>query len=85
MMEIHNKEQNPKTPKLSESEFRNIHPEELSQYIKEAKTVVMEGLRQHLEKEDDRSEWQSLAFSIGTLSELERIVDRWRAGSRTSR
>jgi hypothetical protein len=85
MMEIHNKEQNPETPKLSESEFRNIHPEELSQYIKEAKTAVMEGLRQYLEKEADRSEWQSLAFSIGTLSELERIVDRWRTGSRKFR
>jgi hypothetical protein len=85
MMEIPNKTRNPEAPKLRESEFRNIHPEDLSQYIKEAKIAVMEGLRQHLEKEDDASEWQSLAFSIGTLSELERIVDRWRAGSRRPR
>jgi hypothetical protein len=79
MMEIHDKGR--EGPNLGESAFRNIPPEQLSDYIKDAKIVVMEGLRERLEKENDTSEWQSLAFSIGTLSELERIVARWRTGS----
>lgn len=80
----HMTENPPKWTKLSESAFRDIHPEQLPEYIKEAKTVVMEGLREHLQREDP-SERESLAFSLGTLSEMERIVDRWRAGTSTSR
>ena len=71
--------ENPEPVKLKESDFRDIHPEELPHYIKQVKTVVMEGLRDNLQHEEDRAQWESLAFSIGTLSELERIVDRWRA------
>jgi hypothetical protein len=33
-----------------------------------------------LQGEADASEVESLAFTIGTLSELERIVARWRSG-----
>jgi hypothetical protein len=70
---------NPAPLKLNESAFRDIRPEELPQYIKEIKTVVMEGLRERLQDEKDNSERESLAFSIGALSEIERIVQHWRA------
>jgi hypothetical protein len=78
MTETHSTEGNAGPLKLDESAFRDIHPDELPQYIKEVKTVVMDGLREYLQQEKYTSEWESLAFSIGTLSELERIVDRWR-------
>jgi len=42
---------NPAPLKLNESAFRDIRPEELPQYIKEIKTVVMEGLRERLQDE----------------------------------
>jgi hypothetical protein len=69
---------NPAALKLNESAFRDIRPEELPQYIKEIKT---EGLRERLQDEEDNSERESLAFSIGALSEIERIVQRWRAAT----
>lgn len=70
-----------KPPALSPSVFRDIHPEQLPQFIKEAKTVVMEDLREHLNQASDLSECDSLAFTLGTLRELERIVNRWRGGT----
>jgi hypothetical protein len=85
MTEAENRGEKSEGVPLNESAFRDIHPEELPQYIKEAKTVVMEGLREHLQRENDASEWESLAFSLGTLSELERIVQRWRGGTSTRR
>jgi hypothetical protein len=80
MVELPNRQQSREEPALNISAFRDIHPEQLPRYIKEAKTVVMEGLRERLQREADASEVESLAFTIGTLSELERIVDRWRSG-----
>ena len=80
MAELPNRQQSPEEPALNVSAFRDIHPEQLPRYIKEAKTVVMEGLRERLQREADVSEVESLAFTIGTLSELERIVARWRSG-----
>jgi hypothetical protein len=80
MADLPNRQQSPEEPALNISAFRDIHPEQLPRYIKEAKTVVMEGLRERLQREADASEVESLAFTIGTLSELERIVARWRSG-----
>ena len=80
MVELPNHQQSREEPALNISAFRDIHPEQLPRYIKEAKTVVMEGLRERLQREADASEVESLAFTIGTLSELERIVARWRSG-----
>jgi hypothetical protein len=80
MAELPNLQQGREEPALNISGFRDIHPEQLPRYIKEAKTVVMEGLRERLQGEADASEVESLAFTIGTLSELERIVARWRSG-----
>ena len=77
MTDPHDKARNSEAPTLSDSVFMDIRPEELPQYLNEARTVVMERLREHLKETDDASEWQSLAFSIGTLSELARIVSRW--------
>jgi hypothetical protein len=78
MTEIHNQARKREELKLSASGFRDIRPEELPDYIKEAKTAMMGRLLEHLDEEGDKSELQSLAFSIGILSELERIVDHWR-------
>ena len=85
MIESHTESAKPLEPEPSESAFRDIRPEELPEYIKLAKTAVMEGFRRHLEKDQDTSEWQSFAFTIGTLSELERMVDRWRRNLPTGR
>lgn len=80
MAELPNRQQAPEEPALNISAFRDIRPEQLPRYLKEAKTVVMEGLRERLQREADASEVESLAFTLGTLSELERIVARWRSG-----
>lgn len=78
MTETHNRERDREALKPSASAFRDIRPEELPGYIKEAKTAVMGQLLEHLDEKGDKSELQSLAFSIGILSELERIVEHWR-------